>query len=71
MKNKTESVTKKIAAVAAGTAAVAAAVAAGATVVDFVQSGLDESASIRVAEANTCAPNQDGEPSFAGCSSII
>jgi hypothetical protein len=71
MKNENISAGKKVAIAAVGAASATVAAAAGVAAVDFVQNGLSESASIRVAEANVCAPGQNGEASFAGCSSII
>lgn len=71
MKNTTESVSKKVVLAAAGTAGAVAVVAAGAVAAGAIENGLTESATIRVAEADLCAPGQNGEASFAGCSSII
>lgn len=71
MKNRSISAKKKAAIIAVGAASATVAAASGVVAVDFVQNGLNESAGIRVAEANLCAPGQNGQASFAGCSSII
>jgi hypothetical protein len=71
MKNEKTPAAQKVAIAAVGAASATVAVAAGVAAVDFVRDGLDQSAGIRVAEADLCAPNQSGQASFAGCSSII